>query len=91
MMYQDTFIVPAELWLFIIEKQERRTFMTKSSAFLEYMKIHLISLRLVLDPLDKSDNEILFIQGQMKATEHLLSVATDIMNNSNERYNNDNI
>jgi len=28
MMYQDTFIVPAELWLFIIEKQERRTFMT---------------------------------------------------------------
>ena len=27
-MYQDTFTVPAELWLFIIEKQERRTFMT---------------------------------------------------------------
>ena len=65
--------------------------MTKSSVFLEYMKLHLISLRQDLDPLDKSDNEILFIQGQMKATEHLLSVATDIMNNSNERYNNDNI
>ena len=65
--------------------------MTKSSQFLEYMKLHLISLRQDLDPLDKSDNEILFIQGQMKATEHLLSVATDIMNNSNERYNNDNI
>ena len=65
--------------------------MTKSSAFLEYMKIHLISLRQDLDPLDKSDNEILFIQGQIVATEHLLSVATDIMNNSNERYNNDNI
>jgi len=65
--------------------------MTKSSAFLEYMKIHLISLRQDLDPLDKSDNEILFIQGQMKATEHLLSVANDIMNSTNERYNNDNI
>ena len=91
MMYQDTFTVPAEYMQFIIEKQERRTFMTKSSVFLEYMKLHLISLRQDLDPLDKSDNEILFIQGQMKATEHLLSVATDIMNNSNERYNNDNI
>ena len=65
--------------------------MTKSSQFLEYMKIHLISLRQDLDPLDKSDNEIIFIQGQMKATEHLLSVATDIMNSTNERYNNDNI
>jgi hypothetical protein len=28
MMYQDIFTVPAELRLFIIEKQERRTFMT---------------------------------------------------------------
>ena len=27
-MYQDIFTVPAELRLFIIEKQERRTFMT---------------------------------------------------------------
>ena len=65
--------------------------MTKSSHFLEYMKLHLISLRQDLDPLDKSDNEIIFIQGQMKATEHLLSVDTDIMNSTNERYNNDNI
>jgi len=59
--------------------------LTKSSKFLEYMKIHLISLKQDLDPLDKSDNEILFIQGQMRATEHLLSVATDIMNETNER------
>jgi len=29
MMYQDIFTVPAELRLFIIEKQGRRTFMTK--------------------------------------------------------------
>jgi len=28
MMYQDIFTVPAELRLFIIEKQGRRTFMT---------------------------------------------------------------
>ena len=55
------------------------------------MKLHLISLNQDLDPLDKSNNEIIFIQGQMKATEHLLSVATDIMNSTNERYNNDNI
>ena len=69
----------------------RRAILTKSSQFLEYMKLHLISLRQDLDPLDKSDNEIIFIQGQMKATEHLLSVATDIMNSTNERYTNDNI
>ena len=29
------------------------------------------------------------IQGQIMATEHLLSVATDIINNSNERYINE--
>lgn len=46
---------------------------------IEYMNIHLISLKQDLDPLDKSDNEILFIQGQMKATEHLMSVAEGIM------------
>jgi hypothetical protein len=28
MMYQDTFIVPAELWLFIIEKRGIRIYMT---------------------------------------------------------------
>ena len=67
------------------------TTQTKSSIFLEYMKLHLISLRQDLDPLDKSDNEILFIQGQIEATRHLLSVANDIMNSTNERYNNDNI
>ena len=50
-----------------------------NQTFIEYMKLHLISLRQDLDPLDKSDNEILFIQGQMKATEHLLSVAHDMM------------
>ena len=82
-MYQDTFTVPAELWLFIIEKQERRISMTKSSAFLEYMKIHLISLNQDLEENPESIN-VVDISGQIYATEHLLSVATDIMND-NER------
>ena len=68
---------------------------TKSSVFLEYMKLHLISLRqdwedtlnrmpLKDDEYDPSDD---YFQGAIEATEHLLSVATDIMNNSNERVN----
>ena len=62
--------------------------MTKSSQFLEYMKLHSISLiqdnaNLIQDT-DAPDWN--FLQGQIIATEHLLSVATDIMNNSNERY-----
>jgi hypothetical protein len=52
------------------------------------MKLHRISL------IQDNENEIQdtdnpdwnFLQGQIVATEHLLSVATDIMNNStNER------
>ena len=73
--------------------------MTKSSVFLEYMKLHLISLKqdwedtlnrmpLKDDEYDPSDD---YFQGAIEATEHLLSVATDIMNSTNERYNNDNI
>ena len=68
--------------------------MTKSSAFLEYMKLHLISLNqdwdaakdnlpLNEDEYDPSDDYYL---GAIEATEHLLSVATDIMNSTNERY-----
>ena len=73
--------------------------MTKSSAFLEYMKIHLISLNQDLE--DARNNEPLnedehyesdaFYMGAIEATEHLLSVANDIMNSTNERYDNDNI
>jgi len=40
------------------------------------------------DEYDPSDD---YFQGAIEATEHLLSVATDIMNSYNERYNNDNI
>ena len=68
--------------------------MTKSSAFLEYMKIHLISLNQDLE--DAKNNEPLnedeydpsddYFQGAIEATEHLLSVATDIMNNNERVY-----
>ena len=76
--------------------------MTKSSAFLEYMKLHLISLEQDSERIqeemsqfeynmDSKEYETLEIEdislnGQIIATRHLLSVATDIMNNSNERY-----
>jgi hypothetical protein len=69
--------------------------LTKSSVFIEYMKLHLISLNqdwedtkngapLKDDEYDPSDD---YFQGATEAVEHLLSVATDIMNNSNERVN----
>ena len=66
------------------------TTQTKSSYFLEYMKLHLISLEQDLEMNPESIN-VIDIPGQIEATRHLLSVATDIMNNSNERYSNDNI
>ena len=76
--------------------------MTKSSAFLEYMKLHLMSLEQDSEKLeeqmshfefnmDSDEYETLEIEdislnGQIIATRHLLSVATDIMNSSSERY-----
>ena len=76
--------------------------MTKSSAFLEYMKLHLISLEqdsekiqdemsqfeynMDSDEYETLEIEDISLNGQIIATRHLLSVATDIMNNSNERY-----
>jgi hypothetical protein len=55
------------------------------------MKLHLISLNqdkeavgFVTDELDNLSYH--FILGNIAATEHLLSVATDIMNSTNERY-----
>jgi hypothetical protein len=46
------------------------------------MKIHLISLQQDWETADTMV-EIDYIGGQIEATRHLLSVATDIMNNSN--------
>jgi len=75
--------------------------MSKSSHFLEYLKIHLISLEqdseelnnimVTYEDLDSDEYRDMEIQdisltGQIIATQHILSVATDIMNSSNERY-----
>ena len=72
------------------DQEEYNKLETRSSKFMEYMKLHLISLNQDMDK-DLNVESKINIQGQIMATEHLLSVATDIMNNSNERYNNDNI
>jgi len=66
------------------DQEEYNKIETKSSKFLEYMKIHLISLKQDLEMNPESIN-VIDIPGQIYATEHLLSVATDIMNSTNER------
>jgi hypothetical protein len=61
---------------------------TKTSTFLEYMKLHLISINQdwedAKNGLDISDDEYFesdsYYQGAVDTMEHLLSVATDIMN-----------
>ena len=75
---------------------------TKSSKFLEYMKLHLISLEQDSEQVQKAmdaysnyeddayrelEIEDISLNGQYIATQHLLSVATDIMNETNERVN----
>jgi len=65
------------------DQEEYNKIETKSSKFLEYMKIHLISLNQDLEG-DYNVQSKINIQGKIKATEHLLTVATNIMNN-NER------
>jgi hypothetical protein len=75
--------------------------MTRSSQFIEYMKLHLISLEqdsdelnakmVTYEDLDSDEYRDMEIQdisltGQMIGVRHILSVATDIMNSSNERY-----
>jgi hypothetical protein len=48
---------------------------------IEYMKIYLISLNQDLDKHRPEDTLLVeYIEGQIVATKHLLSVATDIMN-----------
>ena len=68
--------------------------MTKSSVFIEYMKLHLLSLNQDLEdarnnePLDEDEyfESDSFYMGAIDATEHLLSVATDIMNDNERIY-----
>jgi hypothetical protein len=47
-------------------------------AFIEYAKLHLISLEQDLESNPESIN-VIDIPGQIQATEHLLSVAEDIL------------
>jgi hypothetical protein len=77
------------------DQEEYNKLETRSSKFLEYMKIHLISLNQDLEDelylfrtnRDNHDSsKIDYLNGQIIATRHLLSVATDIMNSTNERY-----
>jgi hypothetical protein len=77
---------------FIIEKLDRKISMTN---LIEYMKLHLISLMQDLESLedqmeklDMNSKEYLELDfdyniksGEITATRHLMSVATDIMNN----------
>lgn len=46
---------------------------------IEYIKIHLISLIQDLDKLHSTEDSFKFVEGQIEATRHLLSVATDIL------------
>ena len=48
---------------------------------IQYMNIHLISLIQDLDELHSKDDNFKFVEGQIKATQHLLSVANDILSN----------
>ena len=53
-------------------------YVIRSSKLIEYMKLHLISLNQDLDK-DLNVESKINIQGQIMATEHLMSVAEDIM------------
>jgi len=46
--------------------------------YIEYMKIHLISLEQDRDPLDKSPKDLIFLEGQIKAVKHLLEYANEL-------------
>ena len=52
-------------------------------SLIEYMNIHLISLNQDMDK-DLNVQSKINIQGQIMATEHLMSVATDILSNGKE-------
>jgi hypothetical protein len=51
--------------------------MHTTDRLVEYMKIHLISLNQDRDPLDKSPEDIVFIEGQIHAVRHILEVADE--------------
>ena len=57
-------------------------YVTRTNKLIEYMKLHLISLEQDLEE-NPASIHVVDIEGQIYATQHLLSVATDILN-SNE-------
>jgi hypothetical protein len=61
--------------------------LTRSSSFMEYLKIHEISLMQDLEEIDYVNEHHFYRckEAEILNTRHILSVATDIMNNSNER------
>jgi hypothetical protein len=67
----------------------QRNFMSRSSRFMEYLKIHLISLEQDLEQIDYVNAHHFYRvkQAEIENTRHILSVATDIMNSTNEREN----
>jgi hypothetical protein len=55
-------------------------YVTRTTNLLEYMNIHLISLNQDLDKHRPEDTLLVeYIEGQIEATRHLLSVAKDIL------------
>ena len=89
MIFQDTIIVPAEQCLYITEKQGKKISMNK---FIEYIKLHLISLMQDTEALENKmeqldenskdyrelDFEFNWISGQITACRHLLEVAKEL-------------
>jgi len=53
------------------------------TSLIEYMNLHLISLNQDMEK-DYNVESKINIQGQIMATEHLMSVATDILSNGKE-------
>jgi len=58
-----------------------------SNELIAYMNIHLISLEQDLEKIDYVNSHHFYKvkQAEIENTRHLLSVATDIMNSTNER------
>ena len=57
-------------------------YITRTTNLIEYIKIHLISLIQDLDQLHSKDDNFKFVEGQIVATQHILSVANDILSNN---------
>jgi hypothetical protein len=58
---------------------------------MEYLKIYKISLEQDLEQIDYVNSHHFYRvkEAEINTVEHILSVATDIMNSSNERYTNE--